>query len=119
MSEIVFQLEDHGNCLVLTPQRELSEVLVEALVNETPALVERIESGGPNLVVDLRHTSICGTDFLGLLLKLWKRIRPKRGRMILCNVSPRMAEVLSICDLDQLWPIKDDVEEALAAAGAN
>lgn len=113
--DLVFHLESRDNVLILTPQTELSEVLVEALVNETPALVEAVEKQGPNLVVDLRHTTVCGTDFLGLLLKLWKRIRPRHGKMALCNVSPHMAEVLSICDLDRMWPIKPDVEQALAA----
>ncbi len=68
-----------------------------------------------NVVVDLRRAERFGCTALSLFLGLWKAVRDRDGRMVLCNVSPDAAAVLRATGLDQVWPIVPTKQNALAA----
>jgi anti-anti-sigma factor len=70
-----------------------------------------------NVIVDLRNTSYFGSDFIGVLLKVWRRVRSRDGRFAICNMTEGENDILSICELDKLWKIYPTLEEAKASVG--
>jgi anti-anti-sigma regulatory factor len=82
----VQDLED-GTVVKLT-ERDLDETLGEDLL----ALAQ--ESGRPNLYLDLLEVRAMPAAAAGRLFTLDRRLRQAKGRLILCNLSPRLCEAL-------------------------
>lgn len=84
----------------------LSEVLLEAAGR----------SQRPALLLDFSKTQFVGSTFIGLLVRVWKRIRDRDGRMGICCVPPFCRETLMIARLyDTLWTPYATREEAISA----
>ena len=96
--------------------------LDEVKVGEFSALLMDAVEGAPHplLLLDLGDTTFIGSGFLGVLVRAWKRIRDRKGRMALCRVNPLCGEVLRASKLDTIWEIystRDEAQRALAEAG--
>ena len=59
-----------------------------------------------------------GSATLGLLLRLWKRVRDRGGRTALCNASPRDVGMMRATCLDRVWPLCPTRQAALEAVRA-
>lgn len=96
--------------------------LDEGNVSEFSAqLAAAIEPANPPLLLlDLSDTTFIGSSFLGVLVRVWKRIRERNGRMALSCVNEICSEVLHASKLDTIWDIystREAAVRALAAAG--
>jgi anti-anti-sigma factor len=112
----VFEIDLEGRTLIVTPARDLRELEFEQIEAETAEVLRLVDAGTiRNVVVDLYQTDYCGSTALGLIVKLWKRVRQKGGRMALCNLSEHEREIFAMAKLDSLWPICCSREEALMA----
>jgi anti-sigma B factor antagonist len=67
----------------------------------------------PALVIDLSRTRFIGSSFLGVLIRAWKRVRDRDGRMAICCAPTNCAEVLRVSKLDSVWSIFATREEAV------
>jgi anti-anti-sigma factor len=65
--------------------------------------------------MDFHKTDYYGSTALAFFLKLWKRVRNRNGRMAFCNISDHEREILTVTQLDRLWPIYLSREEATKA----
>jgi anti-sigma B factor antagonist len=111
-----FEAELEGKALIVTPKRNLPEVAfeeIEAGAKEVLALADRAPV--KNAVVDLCHADYCGSTALGFFIGLWRLVKARGGRLVLCNVSPHEHEVLRVTRLAPLWPVLPSREEALEA----
>ena len=106
---------------IFTVDREYDS-LDDRKVSEFSALlmgaVERADP--PVLLLDLGETTFIGSSFLGVVVRAWKRVRDRQGRMALCHVNPLCSEVLHASKLDTIWdiyPARDEAQRALAATG--
>ncbi len=85
---------------------ELGDMLVEVAHN----------SPAPLIVIDLPHTLTFGSVFLGVLFRVWLRLKSRQGgRLGLSSVSPFCCEVLEITHLDRIWEVFDTPDEAVRA----
>jgi anti-anti-sigma factor len=112
----VFEIEQNGDTLVVTPVTDLTEFACERIEVGSQELLglldqEHIE----NVVMDFHRTAYYGSTALGFFVRLWKRARSRNGRMAFCNVSEHEAEILKITGLDRLWLICPSRQEALEA----
>jgi anti-anti-sigma factor len=110
---LVFEVERHGDTVLLTPAsdlRELDYTLIESGAREAFGLLE----SGPikNLILDFHRTDYYGSTALGFFVRLWKRVSARGGQMVFCNLSDHEAEILKTSRLDGLWPICSSREEA-------
>jgi anti-anti-sigma factor len=76
---------------------------------------EAAHANPPLLVLDLSQTRVIGSSFLEILVRAWKRLRQREGRMVLCAMQPFCTEVLRAAHLDSIWPSYQTCEEALVA----
>ena len=103
----IVELLAHYDSLDLNVLDEFAETLVAAAVEADP----------PWLLLDMSQTEYVSSSFIELLVRAWRVIERREGRMALCGVQPFCLEVLETTRLDVLWPIYPTRGEALAGLG--
>ena len=113
-----FEIECQDDTLIVTPVSDLGEFDYLQLLDDTKETLQLIEQSDTrrNVVVDFHKTDYFGSTVLGLFVRLWKRVSSRNGRMVFCNLSEHEREILTIANLDELWPICDSREDAVTVA---
>jgi anti-sigma B factor antagonist len=116
MASGVFEIEQNGDTLVVTPVTDLTELAYERIevgAQELLGLLDQVHI--KNVVMDFHRTDYFGSTALGFFVRLWKRARSRNGRMAFCNLSEHETEILKITGLDRLWTICSSRQEAMEA----
>ena len=74
-----------------------------------------VESGKRNVIVDCSHVPYLDSTALNFLVGLYTTAKNSGGRFALCGANARMSEVLRITHLNEIIPIYDTRQNALAA----
>lgn len=92
----------------------LDEELLDRFGN---ALLESVSgTSPPALLLDLSNTRFIGSRFIGLLVRAWKRVQDRHGRMAICCIPQLCREALITTRLyDTLWAVYETREQAIAA----
>ena len=80
-------------------------------------LVQVIEDGKKQLVVDLSKATFIDSTTLGVLVGGVKRLRPVGGSLSLVCTDQNITKIFEITGLDRVFPIHTSREEALADRG--
>jgi anti-sigma B factor antagonist len=80
-------------------------------------MVELIESGKKQLLVDLSNATFIDSTTLGVLVGGVKRLRPAGGSLTLVYTDQNITKIFEITGLDRVFPIHASREEALEAIG--
>lgn len=111
-----FQLEWHGNTVVITPASNVESMRWDLIEQAADIVMDPLqESDVPMIVFDLSDVNYFGSVFLALLLRCHKFVKAKGGELVLCGASEMASELLRVTALDTLWAIYDSREEALDA----
>jgi anti-sigma B factor antagonist len=78
-------------------------------------LLQLIEGGKSNLVVDLSKATFIDSTTLGVLVGGVKRLRPSGGSLGLVCTDPNIIKIFEITGLDRVFAIHDSRDEALSA----
>jgi anti-sigma B factor antagonist len=81
-------------------------------------LVQVIEDGKKQLVVDLSKATFIDSTTLGVLVGGVKRLRPTGGSLALVCTDQNITKIFEITGLDRVFPIHASREEALASVAA-
>lgn len=110
----LFRVEHNGDTLILSPRSNLSELELSALEDVVRDVSQHFDSHGfCHLLIDFADTDYFGSTALGLFVKFWKRVRTIGGKMALCNASPHEQEILELTQLNNLWPVFPNRDEAV------
>ena len=63
------------------------------------------EAEGSELLLDLQNVRYMTSTGLQVLLALRRKLHAARGRLILCNPSPQVVEVLDVTQLNTLFEV--------------
>lgn len=111
-----FQIEWHGNVVVIVPARNFESIRMELIDQAADLLLGPVqEMEVPLVVFDLSHVNYFGSAFLSLLLRCHNAIKGRGGELVLCGAGTNARELLRVTALDELWAIYDTREEALAS----
>jgi anti-sigma B factor antagonist len=80
-------------------------------------LVQLIEEGKKQLVIDLSKATFIDSTTLGVLVGGVKRLRPSGGSLTLVCTDPNISKIFEITGLDRVFPIYKTRDEALASVG--
>jgi len=69
----------------------------------------------PKLVFDLSRTRFFASGFLGVIFRVWNRMKLRGGTVAMCCASGVCAEVLKVTNVEKLWGIYETQPEALEA----
>jgi anti-sigma B factor antagonist len=81
-------------------------------------LVQVIEDGKKQLVVDLSKATFIDSTTLGVLVGGVKRLRPTGGSLALVCTDQNISKIFEITGLDRVFPIFGSREEALRSVAA-
>jgi anti-sigma B factor antagonist len=77
-------------------------------------MVQLIESGKKQIVVDLSQATFIDSTTLGVLVGGVKRLRPAGGSLALVCTDENITKIFEITGLDRVFPIHASRDEALA-----
>jgi anti-sigma B factor antagonist len=81
-------------------------------------LVQVIEDGKKQLVVDLSKATFIDSTTLGVLVGGVKRLRPTGGSLALVCTDQNITKIFEITGLDRVFPIHASRDEALQSASS-
>ena len=87
------------------------------------SLLERIRSHmelhrkAKGFLVNLADLNYMGSALVALVVRLWKAIKEKNGKMAVVNTDEMVLEVLRLSGLEDVWTICDTTEDGLKAIG--
>ena len=112
----LFDVERDGNVLLLIPKVDLRESNYQEIEAGAQGILDLVSAPEvKGVVLDFHRTDYYGSTALGFILRLWKRLSSRGGRLAFCNVSEREQEILEVTRLDTLWPVCPSREDALKA----
>lgn len=96
MSETeIFQYEQVDNILVVVPQGDLFQYRFEALRNGYNETYRKLmDESIKHLVIDFQSVGHFGSAFIGMLIKLAKKVRQDGGEAVLASLTSDMTDVL-------------------------
>jgi anti-anti-sigma factor len=113
----IFQLEQVGDTVVVTPQGEGSAFRYQDLHLEVNSIRSHMmKPGQKHLVVDLNEMEYFGSEFIGALVSMLRETKMRRGLACFCRARPQMIQVLSNMSLFKLWPHFETRDAAITAA---
>ena len=75
-----------------------------------------LDDGVERVVLDCRELSYVGVTGLGVVLATARELQSRGGRFALCNLALHLKDVFRLSDLDEIIPVFDSLEAALAMA---
>jgi anti-sigma B factor antagonist len=78
-------------------------------------IVELVEGGSYNIVVNLSDVPFMDSTGLGVLVGSLKRVRERDGTLALAGVARPVQRVLSLTGMDKVFPIHPTVDEATSS----
>ena len=107
-----------GSTLILNVSGDAGSLADDAVQNELKHALNLLQDPTLlNIVVDLKEAAYFGSTLLGALIKLWRIVCIRGGRLVLCSISPHELEVVQVMRLDTMWPVYANRAEALEALG--
>ena len=82
-------------------------------------MVQVIEDGKKQVIVDLSKATFIDSTTLGVLVGGVKRLRPAGGTLALVCSDQNIVKIFEITGLDRVFPIHGTREDALAAVSAS
>ncbi len=83
-------------------------------------LLDFVVSIPPQVVINMQHVEFYGSSFIETLFRIWNRIKGNEdGAFGIAGLQPYCREILKMTNLDSVWAIYDDVEEAVSAISSN
>ena len=110
-----FEELDRG-VMAVTLRPELNEVPWTDIERIGSGVVGRVASRDrPRVLVDLSELSHMGSAMVALVVRIWKAVSEKHGRMVVVNRHELVTEVLQISGLAGKWTIVPSRQDALAS----
>jgi anti-anti-sigma factor len=110
----IFRIEGAGKTLIVIPVIDGCSFRYAQLQTEANSLRRKFEqSEFKHLVMDLRHLHYFGSELIGVLISLARKVTDDGGRAALCGASAKMQDVLKNMSLHKLWPYFATREDAL------
>lgn len=107
--ELNIQAERHPNQCEITLRGEVDVYTAPRLKEQ---LVELIEGGCANIVVDLEGVSFIDSSGLGVLVSALRRTRERDGAVRIVCTRENILKILRITGLDKVFPVFTDIAEA-------
>jgi anti-sigma B factor antagonist len=78
-------------------------------------LVDLVDQGKHNIIVDLQKVDFLDSSGLGVLVGGLKRVKPHKGSIVLIINEEKILKIFKITGLTKVFPIFDTEKKALAS----
>jgi anti-sigma B factor antagonist len=97
--------------VTFTDDKILEENDIKSLQESIMSVIESAPDG-IKLILDFSKVRFLSSAVLGLLIRISKRIYENEGKLMLCNINPKIYEVFKITRLTKVFDIYKDIESA-------
>ena len=111
--EFSCEIRQDPNVLVVTLRGHLDIYAAKGLKEE---IDELLDDGAERVVLDCQQLSYVGVSGLGIVLATAQELQRREGRFALCNLVPNLRDVFRLSDLDEIVPVFDSLDAAVAMA---
>lgn len=109
--QISVEYFDNATVALLSEEKILRERDIAAIESSVMPLIEK--TYGMNLIMNFSRVKFLTSSALGLLIRISKRSYENNGKLLLCNIEPKIYQIFEITRLDQVFSIFDTQAEAL------
>ncbi len=99
-----------NDCLVVIPQKRLD---TENSPEVAEKITEKIQDGEQKIIFDLGQTDYVSSAGLRVFLVTAKLLKPKKGKMALCNANNQILQVFEISSFHSIVKYLDTLDEAV------
>jgi anti-anti-sigma factor len=118
VGETYYRFESVNGCLTVTLLPELNDKQWSDIERVGTEIVERISAApSPKVLVDLTLLSYMGSAMVALIVRLYKTVNSRGGKMVVVNQHELVHEVLKLAGLTKLWTIVPTRAEAYSSLG--
>ena len=71
-----------------------------------------ISNGISKLILDLGGVNWMNSNGMGMLMACYSSAQQSQGRLVLCNVSPKVSQLMGITKIDRLFDQYDSIRAA-------
>ncbi len=104
--------QERGNgALVLLPVGRLDSANASAFES---IVMDHISNGEQHLIVDCSRLGFISSSGMRVLLIAAKKLNASKGKLVLCTMQDHIHEVFHISGFDQIIPIRDSRQSAIA-----
>jgi anti-sigma B factor antagonist len=102
---------ESATIVTFTDEKILEENDIKSLQESITSVIESAP-GRINLILNFCNVRFLSSAVLGLLIRISKRIYENEGKLMLCNINPKIYEVFKITRLTKVFDIYKDIESA-------
>jgi anti-anti-sigma factor len=106
---------DHVSVVLRPAVTQSSWSEVEAFGADVRHELERREA--PACLVDLSPLDYMGSAIVALIVRIWKVVQARGGKMVVICANPAVLEVIRLAGLDKLWTITSGLDDAQRKLG--
>lgn len=115
-----YQFEVCNGYAVIGLLPELNQAAWADIEGMGTALVEKISAQKTTVfLVDLSALTYMGSAMVALVVRLWKSVNERDGKLAVVNHNAMVLEVLQLAGLKKVWTIVSSREEGLSALGVS
>ena len=114
----LYRIEEHPRYIVLSFSPGMSDAQMGTVDSVGADVLRRLEPmPTPAIIVDLSALNYMGSAMVALIVRIWKAVNGRNGRMVVVNNNGIVQEVLRIAGLEKVWTIVPTREEAVRELG--
>ena len=102
-SRVTTQYSADVTVVTLNDEEILEEQQVKELEEELRTVIDVAKC--ENMILNFENVEFMTSAFLGLLVKIYKRIRERGGTLELCNINRNIYKVFEITQLNKVFVI--------------
>ena len=115
-----FRIERHGEIAVVTPSAKVEEMHETLIEQAARMVVQALREDPPaGIVVDLSQVNYFGSVFVSFLLRCHALAKKNGTEIVLAGASDPARELLQLLDLETLWALYKNRQEAIEALSSD
>jgi anti-anti-sigma factor len=111
MDEAICKIDKHDGYVIMA--LTIDSVLVDENEDIKKAFTDLLDAGNKNIILDLAQTFYISSLVLASLVFMQKRALGAGGKLLICNINPRVKEILEVTNLDKVFDIAGDSKDAV------
>jgi len=117
-TQLPYRLELDNRRAIVALMPELNDVPWAEIEKVGSDILGRLQSlNSPQLLVDLCALNYMGSAQVALVVRMFKMVKERNGKMVVANRDPMVLEVLSLAGLNKVWTIVESRERAMSLLG--
>lgn len=105
------EVQHHQGVTVLSPKGRITIGVGDVLLRE--AIQEALAAGSLNILINMEAVTTIDSSGIGELVSGYTTVTNRGGKLKLCNLPPKVLDILQVTQLITVFEVFDTEQEAL------